>query len=108
MATAAIEYNLKTCSFGCDVKFSRNLEEKTFFYIVNWQLKMDIQSIGGAVGASQSSANQVSDIIKENTTNEMEEVKNERNLEILVHKDQLVESTKYLSKKDVYEIFKVI
>ena len=49
------------------------------------------------------------DVIRTNTQAEMEVVKTEKNYEVqIMHKDQHAESVKYMSKKDIYEIFKVL
>lgn len=46
--------------------------------------------------------------IRTNTRAEMEVVKTEKNFEVqIMHKDQHVEAIKYMSKKDIYEVFKV-
>lgn len=48
-------------------------------------------------------------LIQSNTQNEIEIIKNEKNYATKVmHRDQFIESTHYLCKKDVYELFKVV
>lgn len=54
-----------------------------------------------------NSIDEINELISLNTKNEMNEFKNLKNDQIKSHKDPLIESNKYLSKNDVYELFKV-
>jgi len=62
-----------------------------------------------ATSTNEAEPDQRPETIRTNTQAEMEVVKNEKNFEVqIIHKDQFVESNKYMSKKDIYDIFKVI
>jgi hypothetical protein len=51
--------------------------------------------------------NEANEAIRANVTDEMEVIKNHRDLQTKMHKDPLVEANYYLAKNDVYELFKV-